>query len=218
MKGLLLMNCYNMKMYLRQYLIMLVIFLVFGVSTGNSFYIMGMSLVVGINISFLTFSFGEAGGYAYLLSGPVTRKAIVQTKYLFQLVGAAFIRLCSGVGELFNRLVTGRAEETWLLSIISILGIYFLFMGILVPVTYRYGTEKARIVSIGIIAAPMILVFLGARLMQIPILLEILDRLSWLFTQEQMVFFIVLVIFVASVLIMGVSYLISMRIFEKTEF
>ena len=119
---------------------------------------------------------------------------------------------------MFNRLVTGRAEEAWLLSIISILGIYFLFMGILIPVTYRYGTEKARIVSIGIIAAPMILVFLGARLMQMPILLEILDRLSWLFTQEQMVFFIVLVIFVASVLIMGVSYLISMRIFEKTEF
>lgn len=218
MKGLLMMNGYNMKVYLRQYLILLVFFLIFGVSTRNSYYIMGMSLVVGLNISFSSFSFEEAGGYAYLLSTPVTRRDMVRAKYLLQLAGAGFILFCSGVGELLSRLLTGQTEESWLISLFSILGIYFLFMGILVPVAYRYGTEKARIVMIGMVAVPMLLVFLGAKLMQLSVLMRAMDGLSWLFVQEHASLYAGFFFLVCSVLIMGASYLLSVRIFEKTDF
>lgn len=218
MKGLLLMNVYYMKVYLRQYLILMLFFMTFGITMENPFYIMGMSLVVGINISFSSFAFEESGGYGYLLSGPVTRKSMVQAKYLMQLGGAAFILVCSVAGEIINRMSGGRVEEGWLISLISILGIYFIFIGVLVPVTYRYTTEKARIVMMGMVAMPMLVVFLGAKLIQIPILLDALAVISHLFTLEQMVFYAAFLFFVISVLILGGSYLLSVRIFEKMEF
>lgn len=218
MKGLLLMNGYYMKMYLRQYLLLLLFFMIFGVSTSNSYYIMGMALVVGVNVCFSSFGFEEAGGYGYLLSTPVTRKSMVRAKYLMQLAGAAFIIVCSVVGESINRMLRGSAEKGWLVSLISILGIYFIFIGVLVPVAYRYTTEKARIVMLGMVAVPMVLVFLGARLLQVPILLEALDAISSLFTLDQIVSYAIVFFFAISVLVLGVSYLLSVRIFEKMEF
>ena len=218
MKGLLLMNVYYMKVCLRQYLILLLFFMVFGITMENPSYIMGMSLVMGINISFSSFTFEESGGYGYLLSGPVARKSMVQAKYLMQLGGAAFILVCSVAGEIISYVLRGETEEGWLISLIIILGVYFLFIGVLVPVAYRYTTEKARIVMIGMVAMPMLVVFLGAKMIQTPILLEALAVISRLFTLEQTVFYGAFLFFVVSALILGASYLLSVKIFEKMEF
>ncbi len=217
MKGLLLMNGYYMKIYLRQYLLLTLFFMIFGIGTRTSYYIMGMSLVVGLNVGFSSFGFEEAGGYGYLLSTPVTRKSMVRAKYLMQLAGAAFIIVCSVAGEIISRMIRGNAEEGWLLSLISIVGIYFILIGILVPVAYRYGTEKARIVMIGLIVVPTVLAFLGAKLIQVPILSDALDVVSQLFTPDQIVSYAAVFFFVIGVLVLGISYLLSVRIFEKME-
>lgn len=218
MKGLLLMNAYYMKVYLRQYLFLMLFFMIFGVSTKNSSYIMGMSLVVAINICFSSFSFEETGGYGYLLSTPVTRKSMVQAKYLLLLAGVAFIFVCSAVGELINCMIWRNTEEGWLLSLICVVGVYFILAGILIPVAYRCTTEKARIVMIGLVAVPMLLVFLGAKLIRVSVLLDALAVVSLLFTAEQIVVCAAFLFFAASVLILGGSYLLSVRIFEKMEF
>lgn len=218
MKGLFLKDFYGLKAYMRQYVILLVFFMIFGISMGNSHYIMWMSLVLGINISFSTFPADEAGGYAYMLSCPVDRRTCVQAKYMIGIAGGALIFVCSVIGEALNCLSTGSVTESWLLEMAVVLGIYFFFTAVLLPVSYRYGVEKARVVILGMIAVPMVLVFLSVKLIRIPAITELLDLAARTFTQEYMFVFGGGVFFGVSLLLLGGSYLLSVRIFERKEF
>lgn len=218
MKGILLKDLYSLKGYMRQYVMLLFFFMVFGISMGNSHYIMWMSLVLGLNIGFSAFPFDEAGGYVYMLSGPIGRKTMVQAKYLMGLAGGAAILACSVVGEIVNRMANGEATEFWLVEMACILGVYFIFISVLTPVSYRFGVEKARVVMLGMVAVPMVAVFLSVKLIQIAAITEFLNGVSRVFTQEQMVYYGAFLFLGAGLLALAVSYLLSVKIFERMEF
>lgn len=218
MKGLFLKDFYGLKAYMRQYVILLVFFMIFGLSMGNVHYIMWMSLVLGINIGFSTFPADEAGGYAYMLSGPVDRKTCVRAKYMIGIAGGALIFVCALIGEVLNRLLVGSVTGSWLLELAIVLGIYFFFTAILLPVGYRYGVEKARVILLGMIAVPMVMVFLSVKLIQIKAITKFLDAVARATTQEQMIGCGGALFFGVSLLLLGGSYLLSVEIFERKEF
>lgn len=220
MKGLILKDLYGLKVYMRQYLILLVFFMVFGISMGNTHYIMWMSLVLALNMGFATFPADEAGGYAYMLVCPVGRRMCVQAKYLVVIGGAAIILACSVSGEVLNRLFgMGVSEmEPWLVEVGIILGIYLFFSSILIPVSYKYGVEKARIVMLGMIAVPLVIGFLSVRLIQVEAITKIMDKLVGAFTGEQLISYGAFFFFAVSLLLVAGSYLLSVKIFERKEF
>lgn len=220
MKGLILKDLYSLKVYMRQYVILLGFFMIFGVSMGNTSYIMWMSLVMALNIGFATFPVDEAGGYTYMLACPVGRRMCVQAKYLVGIGGVAVILACSVIGEILNRLFSvGMSDiRLWLVEIGIILGIYLFFSSILIPVSYKYGVEKSRIVMMGMIAVPIVIGFLSVRLIEVEAVTKILDRIARAFTGDQLISFGAFFFFLVSLLAMGGSYLLSVKIFERKEF
>lgn len=218
MKGLILKDLYCLKGYVRQYLLLMAFFMIFGISTGNSHYAMWMSLVIGLNFGFAAFPTDEAGGYAYMLSCPVGRRTYVQARYLIHMVGALLMFACSLIGEILGRLINGQVSEIWLTEMAVVLGLYFFYTSILIPVSYRYGVEKARIVLLGMIALPVVVVFLSVRLIEIPALEELTRAAGRMFTGEQMLCYGAFAVFIFCLLLMGISYLLSVKIFEKKEF
>lgn len=209
MKGLLLKDLYNLKLYMRQFLFMAVCLMVFGLGMDMPSYCTFMSIVLGINIAFSGYVMDEAGGYVYLLSCPVGRKIIVQEKYLFVILCAVLMFLYSALGEMLSRLLHGTATKMWLGQMLIVLGFYFILMSILTPVAYRYGVEKARIVIVLVVILPVAAAFLAVQFMQT----EKLVRIARPFAAVGPFLFLAL-----SLLIMGGSYQISRKIIEKTEF
>lgn len=218
MKGLLLKDMYNLKGYTRQYLILLIFFMIFGISMGNSHYIMWMSLVLGLNLGFASFPFDEEGGYAYMLSCPVGRKTMVQAKYLLGLISGAAILLCSAVGEILSRLINGKVTEAWMVEMLFVLGVYFLFTSVLTPVSYHFGVEKSRVVMLGMVAVPMVAIFLSLKLVQISTITEMLKGVTRLFTQEQIIYGGAFLFLIVGLLFLAGSYLLSLKIFSRKEF
>ena len=212
MKGLLLRDLYNLKLYSRQYLIVLVCFCVFGIGMDMPSYMMWMSLVVGINLSFAAFNMDEAGGYAYLLSCPLDRKSLILEKYLTVILHAVMILAYSAIGEVLNHLVKGTGTESWLASIFAVQGIYFFVMSVLVPVAYRYGVEKTRIVMLIIILAPVVIILVSVKILEADAFIRISGVSDSFFAMLPYLFFAVCLV------IFGCSYLISFKIFQKMEF
>ena len=208
MKGLLLRELYNLKLYFRQYLLVLVCFCVFGIGMDMPSYMMWMSLVVGINLSFSAFTMDEAGGYAYLLSCPLDRKDMV----LEVILNAVMILTYSALGEFLNHLIKGTGTESWLATVFVVQGIYFLVTSVLVPVAYRYGVEKTRIVMMLIILTPVVVILVSVKILDMDALIQISGASRSLFDMLPYLFF------AASLMVFGGSYLISLKVFEKMEF
>lgn len=212
MKGLLLRDLYNLKLYFRQYLLVLVCFCVFGIGMDMPSYMMWMSLVVGINLSFYAFTMDEAGGYAYLLSCPLDRKDLILEKYLTVILNAVMMLAYSSVGEFLNHLIKGTGTESWLAAVFVVQGIYFLATSVLVPVAYRYGVEKTRIVLMVMTLTPVVIILISIKILEMDALVRLSGVSESFFDMMPYLFF------AASLIVFGGSYLISLKIFEKMEF
>ena len=136
---------------------------------------------------------------------PYTRKQIVLSKYLFSLlitvIGAAI-----GIGVNLILIATGiaaRDGDIW--SMIGlVLCMVVIFIGIMIPLMFRYGAEKARIIVIAIFLVPfMLFVILGGEHGADGLMDVINAIITWL------------PFITAALLVM--SWLLSVRIYSKRE-
>lgn len=209
MKGLLLKDWYTMKQYLRQYAFVVIIFTACGVYLEMPSYIVAMSLILGINIGYASFSIDENGGYGYMLSCPVGRREMIQEKYLIVLLCAAFIFVYSGISQIIFRLVNRTYEGSWPEETLILLCLYLAIMGILIPCIYYYGLEKARIIMKALTIVPA----LGVLLI---IAFGDLHKAEWLlgFLSPAVAY----LAFAAILLFMAGSYRVSLKIFGSMDF
>ena len=88
------------------------------------------------------------------------------------------------------------------------LGICLLFGAFIIPLLTYFGAEKARLIMMGVIAIPTVLAY---------VVLDKVDLSSMVFTDAQVKLILAGVI-AAVILIVLLSYLISVKIFQKKEF
>lgn len=168
MKGLLLKDLLGMKSFFKFFLVILVICLVPAFSTQSGDFSAGFSctvfIFVGGMMGFTSFAYDKAYGWdSYVLTLPYTRKQIVLSKYLFSLlitgIGAAL-----GIGVNLILMASGLAgqdADIWSMTGL-VLCMVVIFISIMIPLMFRYGAEKARILVIVIFLVPfMLFVLLG---------------------------------------------------------
>ena len=139
------------------------------------------------------------------LSLPVSRRDLVASKYLLAVVLAAVGAIAAfamGVimGLFHHDLVL---EELGLSTVISVGG-GLLIVAILLPLIFKFGVEKSRLMLIGVVLIPLGLVYL-LKWLQIP-----LPDFSILMTQAWLAP-------LAGLLFLGLSYFISVAIFQRKE-
>lgn len=170
-------------------------------------YIEAYTLTMSIVLTMSTFSCDEQTKWnIYALSLPVSKNQIVRSKYLFALI---ILGLTGVVFVPMMFFLPGGFSEEQVFSIRIIISIALLFIALMIPLIYRFGTQKFRVAFLAIFFGSMALAFLVKQLN--------LFSLSFLQMDEaglnRAVFFL---LFLSAALLV-VSYFVSCRIFSKKE-
>ena len=208
MTGLLMKDLLNLKRTLLGMLGLMAIYgVVFSALMGDaSSFLSSMLTVIFITVTVSSFSYDALVRWdRYALSLPVSRRDLVASKYLLAVVLAAVGAIAAfamGVimGLFHHDLVL---EELGLSTVISVGG-GLLIVAILLPLIFKFGVEKSRLMLIGVVLIPLGLVYL-LKWLQIP-----LPDFSILMTQAWLAP-------LAGLLFLGLSYFRSVAIFQRKE-
>ena len=206
MKGLILKDLLNLKSTFKMLGAMIVFFAVAFLREGNSF-VFGIIILMFAMMVVTTISYDDLAKWdAYALTMPVTRKEMVLSKYLVMAIlntlGAVLSLIVGIVGSVIMR-------QSFDLEILAIIGIIylvaFIFGSVIIPLIYKFGTEKARLMLFLCALIPTALFLL---LEQFNVPLPTTGN-PWIYLFLLIVFAVVGVV---------LSYLISLKIYTKKEF
>jgi hypothetical protein len=206
MKGLILKDLLNLKSTFKMLGVMMLFFAVVFLPQGNGF-IFGMIILMFAMMVVTTISYDDLAKWdAYALTMPVTRKEMVLSKYLvmafLNTLGAVLSLIVGIVGSVIMR-------QSFDLEILAIIGsvylVAFIFGSVIIPLIYKFGTEKARL-----------MLFLCALLPTALILLVEQFNVPLPTTGNPWIYLFLLIAF--SIVGVVLSYLISLKIYSQKEF
>lgn len=209
MKGLLLKESYMINKYCRMYLVLVCVFAVIFVMSGNEFMMFYPVVLTGI-LPMSLVSYDERSKWCvYADAFPYTRKQIVSAKYLitlFYLLAAVVILAAAGAvkSSLFP---DGGMDMKGYLFSISMIPVAGLFIpSIMLPPVFKLGVEKGRIVYYAEIFA-VALIF--------GIFTEFQTELAqWLAHFGRL---IVPIALAGMMLLFGMSWILSVKFYESRE-
>lgn len=162
MKSLILKDVYNIMHNMRSLALLLVLFIVLMVPQGGpSAYLITSCLLCSMMVM-TTFSFDNTSKWEkYALVMPITKKDLVAAKFLVLLLFCIFgvvSGLVLGVagGLLFKSFHLNSADDWLMLLMVAAAGlaIGIFFGSLVIPLLFKFGAEKARMLSIAAFAAP----------------------------------------------------------------
>jgi len=191
--------------------VMLIAFAVLFIPMGNESFISGMIVLVFAMMVITTMSYDDLARWdTYALTMPISRKEVVLSKYLLllmlDLTGVVLALALAFVGSFFRG--TGITVET-LLGILIVLMIAVIFGSVLIPMIYKFGTEKARLMIILCAAIPTAVVLVLGQL-NIPF--------PAIGNEETVFWTIMIAMAFISLVVFFASYFISVKIYQKKEF
>ena len=208
MTGLLMKDLLNLKRTLLGMLGLMAIYgVVFSALMGDaSSFLSSMLTVIFITVTVSSFSYDALVRWdRYALSLPVSRRDLVASKYLLAVVLAAVGAIAAfAMGEIMGLFHHDLVLEELGLSTVISVGGGLLIVAILLPLIFKFGVEKSRLMLIGVVLIPLGLVYL-LKWLQIP-----LPDFSILMTQAWLAP-------LAGLLFLGLSYFISVAIFQRKE-
>lgn len=157
MKGLLLKDLMNLKKQAVIYLAFILFYGLVSFSNNNVSFIGGMICMVSAMMPLTALSFDERANWdKYALTMPVSRRDIVLGKYVLGL-------LCATGGLaillLFQLVLPDKAEEDWMV-IFTLYAASIFYLALLLPVLFKLGVEKGRIVMMPFFAIPFLVILL----------------------------------------------------------
>ena len=162
MKGLLLKDAYQMWSYTRWIILVSVAMMLMGtffMKEGSNFFMLYGGLLLGI-LPMTLLAYDQNGRFsAYCAALPVTKEQIVGGKYLIGLCGMVLAELLSMAALAAAQLLWGTVTvQITVATLLQVAMLTLLGNMILLPLTYRFGYEKARYVyylCIGVLASLM---------------------------------------------------------------
>ena len=165
-----------------------------------------------------TISYDEYdNGSAFLFSLPVTRKEYVKEKYLLGLLIATVVWVVSFVFSIFYNIVKskGASMEESCLPLICNIALVCFMLAFMLPIQFKFGTEKGRMVTSGIVGAIMGLVIAGS--VYFEKLGNVLGEIVNGFQKIPSSLLIAGILLILGTMII-ISYFISVRVMERKEF
>ena len=187
-----------------------VLFLLFTIILGFSGGFLAlciMLMVFAVKVVESTLIYDETDGWdSFVLTAPVSRKEIVRSKYLLQILFLAGAFLISAVILLLISLIPMFSGEEWLFLMLFVGFCYALVYGaVVIPIYLKFGQHTSRYVAFAVLVVVAglygatfgITMFLEFAASTIPLLIGVL---------------------VLSLAAYGVSYSVSRKIYAKREF
>lgn len=203
MMSLLYKDLMNLKQQARIYLLIIGIWIVVAGMENNPSFLGGVLAVFSILIAITAYAYDEKNGWdKYALTMPLGRRELVLSKYALALLTL----VCSMV--LFVGLnVALRTPGKEFLSLSCIfLALGLLVMDVVLPLIFRFGVEKGRVVLMLAFLIPSVIGLVGGEL--IP---DSVTRI--LFSEASMYVWVA-----AGVVLLPVSASVSLAIYQRKEF
>ncbi|EGT3742574.1 TPA: ABC-2 transporter permease, partial [Clostridioides difficile] len=207
MKGLILKDLLNLKGNVKFILLFIIMFgFMSSLGDGNVNNFIGVIIVLCTTMIVSTFSYDDLNKWdSYVLTMPINRNDIVLSKYLtmliFSFIGVLVSLIVSvTIGYFKNTLIL---NETLLINAL-ILSISVCFGSLILPLIYKFGTERARLL--------MILCFLVPTLALL-VFKSILENISSPISIEIILNTLVYSLPFVAILLFVISYFISSKIY-----
>lgn len=218
MKGLLIKDLKLMKNQGWFFIMIVLISIGCAASMRSPFFAMGYATSLISVFSVSTIGYDEYdNGMLYLFTLPISRKLYVKEKYVYAIlvtVVALIAAIGISAGVAFAMHLNYPIEE-WLGIISSSVFIVSLIISIILPVRMKFDTEKnkmAILIAIGVVALVAVGIVKIAEMLNVD-LEAFLDEV--LFGSPVKMLLIVIGV---GIILVVVSYLISVKIMEKREF
>lgn len=152
MIGLLKKEYYLMEGQMKSWLIVAVFCFFYSYFMNADSFLFMLIILIGIMSTMTVFSLDKACGWdTYVISLPLTRKEIVEARYLFAFLIDIGVSLACCLLMLLRGLMNGGVNiPESLHSLFQILLVTILMQLLLFPVIYKLGVEKARFVYMAV--------------------------------------------------------------------
>lgn len=162
MKGLFVKD---MRLFLQQkrFFLLLLLLAVFLNFNSDGTFVIGYLTFVGSFFVLSTISYDENdNGFLFLMTLPIIRKTYVREKYLFGLLLGGCQWLIAVVIAFFFKLAreSGFSVKELLLEAVLFIPILFVFIAVMLPIQFRFGVDKGRIVMLIVFGIIFLTVFL----------------------------------------------------------
>ena len=200
MKALLIKDLLTLKGQAKSLLLVLAVWFIISYINGSGLFFTALSVIYGMLLPLTTLSVDEKSRVErYMMSAPVTRAELALSRYALGILGLLTLGVL-GVGAC---LVIGDSLEEALGASAACFCLAVLLLGVTLPLVYKFGTDKARVVCIAVYMVTFLAVsFIAARFG-----IE-LDDLSGAF------FLLPLL----SLIVLAASVAVSLGIYKKKEF
>ncbi|MGM9975012.1 MAG: ABC-2 transporter permease [Clostridiaceae bacterium] len=206
MTGLVLKDILNLKKNFKTLILITIFYIGIFRLSGDAAFLSGMILFIFVMQFITSFSYDDIAKWdRYALSLPIKRTEMVKSKYLlalmFLIIGSAASFLMDIAFRYFDN--TLDIKES-LLTMYSLAAVACIFISILMPLIYKFGVERSRIMVIGCVAIPFGLVY-------------IIQKLGIEPPSESILMLLLKISPLIVILIMYISYLVSCNIYNKKE-
>ena len=217
MKGLIIKDLCVLKNQMKTLLLVLAFFVIFSIINEDATFILFLVPFYMIMILITTFNYDEFNKWdSYCNSLPLSRKEIVKSKYILFNATSLIVLI---LGILASFIIPSFIENTTFESLFaSIIGVAFgicLVISLLIPFYYKFGSSKGRIM---LFLCIVILALLIGAITSLDIFnnKELMNIINSLNNLSLGMFTLLLIIL--TVIIMSISYYISVRIYKNKEF
>jgi len=203
-KGLILKDIYNLKGNVKMYVAILLLYIILGIQNSNGSMFCVMLGVLSLILTINNYAYDEKANWEKVaLTMPITKHDLVKSKYFFCLL-ILIPTLLLAVACQF--LFPTESLKNGLMFIISIFAVYGIITSVVIPLLFKFGTQKAKIIIFIIVLIPSVIGGTGFNVKPPLWISNVSDG-----------------VFVAAFILAGIfSYIISMmisfRIIEKKEF
>lgn len=154
MSGLILKDLLNLKKQSKIYMAFIIFYGFLAFTSKDTSFLGGIVCIFCAMLPITALAYDERSNWdRYALSMPISRKDIIISKYLLGI-------LCSFLGFLicflFNIFSNSLSNETLALSLLFF-GIAILLISILLPILFKFGVEKGRLIMMIVIFSPTII-------------------------------------------------------------
>ena len=216
MKGLIIKDLCVIKNQMKTLLLVLALFIFLSIANKDATFVLFLIPFYMIMILITTFSYDEFNKWeCYCNSLPLSRKEIVKSKYILFNATSLIVLI---LGVLASFIIPNFIENTTFESIYaSIIGVAFgicLVISLLIPFYYKFGSQKGRIMLFLTVA---ILALLIGTITSLDVFnnIELMNIINSLNNLSLGMFTLLLII--VTIIIMTISYYISVKIYSNKE-
>lgn len=161
MKALLVKDLLTLKGQAKSLLLVLAVWFIISFINGSGLFFTSLSVIYGMLLPLTTLSIDEKSRVdRYMMSMPVTRAELALSRYALGLLGL----LALGVLGIGASLVIGDSLEEALGASAACFCLAVLLLGVTLPLVYKFGTDKARVICIAVYMVTFLAVgFIAAR-------------------------------------------------------